>query len=358
MKLSSLIKQFESECLSSYKDQLLPSHRKALKAMKCCRSEYSPLMKMHCQECDHQHYVPHSCGHRSCPHCQAHESEQWIQRQLERQVPTRYALITFTVPSEYRALAWSHQRTLYGLMFTAVWETLQRFCQNDRQLKGTPGVIAVLHTHSRRLDYHPHIHVVMPMGVIDQKQRLWRQKNDRYLFSHKALASVFRAKMLAGIKLKGLTFPRRTPKKWVVDCRTVGHGREAITYLGRYLYRGVLPEKNILYVKEGKVTFRYQDGKTKAMKTRTVKGAHFLWLLLQHVLPGRFRRSRQYGFLHPNSKKLLPLLRLVFKLRPPCLKPDKPRPAMKCPCCGAPMRIALTRLPANPMLLKEQLSPI
>lgn len=251
-------------------------------------------------------------------------------------------MITFTVPAEFRSLFYSHQRTLYTLMFATVWETLQTFSQNDKQLQGTPGAIAVLHTHTRKLNYHPHIHVVMPMTAVNKKQRLWREKQGNYLFNHEALAKVFRAKLLAGIKQLKLPLPTTYPKEWVVDCKAVGEGSKAIIYLGRYLYRGVIREKDILKVENGKVTFRYQNSETKHMETREVTGAEFLWLLMQHVLPKGFRRSRNYGFLHPNSKllKQIQLLTQVF------IKPPKPkeRPTISCPCCGGTMKIVQTRL--------------
>ena len=50
------------------------------------------------------------------------------------------------------------------------------------------------------------------------------------------------------------------------------------------------------------------------MLLRTLSGAAFLWLLLQHVLPKGFRRARNFGFLHPNSKRLIRLLQLVLKV--------------------------------------------
>ncbi len=345
MKLSPVIKQFEHDFYQRYANQMLPSHHNALSAMKGCRSEYSPVMKLHCNECKKPGYLPHSCGHRNCPHCQHHESQAWIDKQLQRQVKGTTSLITFTVPAQLRSLCWSHQRDFYSLMFTCIWETLQTFSQNDKKLQGMPGAIAVLHTHNRRLNYHPHIHVIMPMAAIDNKKRLWREKNGRYLFSHKALAKVYRAKMLEGITALGLKLPRKYPKQWVVDCQAAGEGKKAIIYLGRYLYRGVIQEKDILSVKEGKVTFRYQNGQTKRQETRTVSGVKFLWLLVQHVLPRRFRRSRNYGFLHPNSKRLkqIQLVTQIF------ISPPKPKPRAKitCPCCGGEMRIVQTRLHTN-----------
>ncbi len=340
IRLASIIEQFEPDFLSTYKNKVLPSQKKALSALKICRTQHSPKMLMSCSDCDHQVYVPHSCGHRNCPHCQHHESQQWIERQVQKQLPALYFMITFTLPKELRSLAWSHQRIVYNLMFECIWETLQKFSQNDKKLKGTPGVVAVMHTHSRRLDYHPHIHAVMPAGAIDKANRLWRKKDGEYLFNHKALAKVFRAKMLAGLAKAGLKLPEKYPEKWVVDCKSIGSGDKALVYLGRYLYRGVIREKDILTVKDGMVTFRYQDSKTKQSQIRTVSGAHFLWLILQHVLPNRFRRARDYGFLHPNSKTLIKLIHLLFKFDPTRWLPKvKPRPEMLCECCGAKMRI-------------------
>ena len=342
MRLSHIIKRFEADYLRCYGQTSLPSHRHALARIKDCRSEFSPMMKLECADCDKPAYLPHSCGHRHCPHCQHHESQVWIDNQLKRRVKGNYVMITFTVPAQFRSLFYAHQRTLYTLMFDLIWETLQTFSQNDKKLQGTPGAIAVLHTHSRKLDYHPHIHVVMPMAAINKKQRLWREKSGNFLFQHKALAKVFRAKLLAGIKQLNLPLPQQYPKEWVVDCKAVGEGNKAIIYLGRYLYRGVICEKDILKIENGKVTFQYINSDTKQSETREVSGAEFLWLLMQHVLPKGFRRSRNYGFLHPNSKllKQIQLITQVF------IKPAKPKERAKinCPCCGGEMQIVQTQI--------------
>ena len=348
--LSSIIKTFESAFLDQYQGEILPSHRKALAALQVCRTRHSPRMQAGCSECDHQITLPHSCGHRNCPHCQHHESQQWLERQLQKQVPAEYFLLTFTLPAELRSLAWHHQRQLYALMIQCVWETVRTFSQNDKQLQGMPGAIAVLHTHTRRLDYHPHVHLVMPGAAMDAVNRLWRTKGGKnkkpYLFNHTALAKVFRAKLLEAITHEGLVLPSKYPEEWVVDCKSVGTGEKALVYLGRYLYRGVIQEKNIVACQDGKVTFRYQNAKTKQWELRTVTGAKFLWLVLQHVLPKGFRRARNFGFLHPNSKRLIRLLQLLVGLDPTrALALIKKRPMLLCPCCGAKMKILKTRLP-------------
>jgi len=345
---SSILKQFETSFLAQYSGRVLPSHRKAISAMKLCRTQYSHRMLASCSECEHRTYLPHSCGHRNCPHCQAHESQQWLERQLKKLVPAEYYLLTFTLPAELRSLVWQHQRVLYSLMIQCCWETLRTFSENDKQLQGTPGVISVLHTHSRRLDFHPHVHIVMPAAAIDATNKLWRIKvknNKHYLFNHKALAKVFRAKILDAITKAGLELPKHYPEKWVVDCKAVGTGDKALIYLGRYLYRGVIQEKDIIACHNGQVTFQFQNSKSKRTETRTVSGATFIWLVLQHVLPKGFRRARNFGFFHPNSKRIIILIQLLLKLDPiRLLTYIRQRPQWSCSCCGSKMNIVQTRI--------------
>ena len=125
----------------------------------------------------------------------------------------------------------------------------------------------------------------------------------------------------------------------------MGAGEKALVYLGRYLYRGVIQEKDIIDCKDGKVTFRYQNSQTKKMEYRTVSGEQFLWLIMQHVLPKGFRRAHNYGFLHHNSKRMVRLIQYILKLDPGrALALIKVRPQWKCPCCGEKMKVLKTRL--------------
>lgn len=282
----------------------------------------------------------------ACPHCQYFESDRWLERQRRLQVPAEYFLLTFTLPGELRSLALRHARAVYAALFNAAWATVQTFCRNDRQLKGKAGAVAALHTHSRRLDLHPHVHLIMPGASLDAQSRRWRTKNG-YLFDHRALATVFRGKLLAALKHEGLSLPARLPQKWGVDCKNVGNGDKALVYLGRYLYCGVIREADIFACDQdgnGQISFRYRDSQSGKTKVRTLPGANFLHLLLQHVLPRGFRQARNYGFLHPNKKMLIALLHLVLRITPHPPLPGKPRPAFLCPCCGKPMQVIRRRI--------------
>ena len=225
IRLATVINTFKADFLAQYRNQLGTDHLRALSAMTHCRTQASLKMQVRCDGCDHHKLVPHSCGHRHCPHCQHHESQQWLERQVATQVPAEYFLLTFTLPAELRALSRANQRVMYDLLMRSSWETVQAFSRNDKKLQGTPGAIAVLHTNTRRLDYHPHVHLVMPAAAVDARKR-WRTKQG-YLFSHKALSKVFRAKMLAGIEAAGLRLPACYPAQWVVDCKSVGNGAKA-----------------------------------------------------------------------------------------------------------------------------------
>ena len=179
------------------------------------------------------------------------------------------------------------------------------------------------------------------------KTGLWRVKSGKYIFSHKALAKVFRAKLLKELVKNNLQVPKDCPNTWVVDCKNVGNGDKALIYLGKYLYKGVIQEKDILQCDNGMVTFRYICSKTKKYQTRIVTGEHFLWLLMHHVLPKGFRKTRCYGFLHPCSKKIIKLLQLILRFDPRMMfKNLKPRAKIICKCCGAKMSIIRTMIPA------------
>lgn len=348
MLLSTIIKQFADSFRQHYAKNLLPGHVKALEAMAGCRQAHGPHMLAQCanHQCDAQTYIPHSCGHRNCPHCQNHESQQWIKQQISKRLPCTYYLITFTLPEQLRDLAWRNQNTVYSLMFATVQELLKSFTKNDKKLGGEPGFTTILHTQTRSLDYHPHIHVVMPGASINLKTSLWKVKSPGYLFSHKALAKVFRAKILQALAEKELPLPHDCPTQWVVDCKDAGNGDQAIIYLGRYLYRGVIQEKDILHCREGMVTFRYLHAKSGEHRTRTVMGEYFLYLLMLHVLPRGFRRARSYGFLHSCSKKLIGFLQVVLRVVPwrTLVTRLRQRPAIICPVCGAAMVITKTML--------------
>jgi hypothetical protein len=338
MELAPIVNQYYDAFMIKYADTILPGHLKAINAIGNCRTPDSGEVYVHCPDCNHGQWRPLSCGHRSCPKCQNHEASRWIDRQQEKLLPVAYFMATFTLPYELRALTWYHQKVVYSIFFACVSGTLKDFGLNPKNLGAQIAMTMVLHTHNRKLDFHPHLHAVVPGGGVDKHRRQWKKKKGKYLFNKKAMAKVFRARFLAALNESGLCIPKNIPKQWVVDCTHVGKGITALKYLSRYLYRGVISEKNIVSNQNGQVTFKYTESKTNKICFRTLKGEDFLSLLMQHVLPKGFRRVRDYGFLHSNAKKLLLLVQLILQVVTQQLE-KRARPVFKCPCCQSPMVI-------------------
>jgi hypothetical protein len=343
IRLAEVADAFVPDLEAQYGDRLLPGQRNALSAILRCRTEACGTAAIHCHDCEHADSFPLSCGHRACPQCQNEAIEQWLQRQRAKLLPVDYYLITFTLPVQLHALVYANQREAYDLLIKLAWQTLAEFGLNDKTLRGKLGATAVLHTHSRALDFHPHVHIVVPAGAIDPVHNRWRTKQGKFLFPEKALAKVFRAKWFQAMKAHDWKVRAQLPQTWIVDCAWVGTGEKALLYLGRYLYRGVLAEKNILACEHGEVTFRYTDN-SGAIRTRTLPGADFLWLVLQHVLPKGFRRTRDYGFLHGNCKRLIQRLHLLLRL---CLPEPKEKPPLCCRQCGGVLTFAVIPYPRN-----------
>lgn len=345
MALQTLVHRYRDRFLAHFGHTLSKDQFSALNAIAGCRQgQYGELL-LHCTACQYQDGMPRSCGHRACNQCQHHSTQAWLERQRQKQVPVNYYLVTFTLPYELRSLAKAHPKAVYNLLIQCAASTLKTFGLNKAGFEAELGLCAVLHTHTRRLDYHPHVHIVVPGGGIHRARREWRKLRGNYLFNGRALAAAFRGALLKALANTGLR-PGRTPNKWIVHCEKVGQGEQALAYLARYLYRGVISNRNILADDGTHVTFRYRDSKTKTWQTRRETGENFIRLVLQHVLPKGFRRARDYGFLHGNAKPLLTLVQWVLRIAVPDKKARR-KAALHCPRCRQPMTVCGVRKPSG-----------
>lgn len=338
MNLTNIIERYRAPYEQRFCSSITNAQRHAMNAILQCRSGSYGHMQMDCTQCDYHCTQNHSCGHRFCHRCQHHDTSLWLERQSAKLLPVNYFLITFTLPAQLRPLTYNHQRTIYPILFKCAVSTLKNFMANDTKLNADAGMIAVLHTHSRRLDYHPHVHLVIPAGGINRKRKCWVSNSKKYLFNEQNLATVFRARVLTAMRELGIQPPAILPAKWIADCEQVGHGAPALKYLSRYLYRGVISEKNIIEDDGTHVTFRYLCSNTKTWKRRKLPGIDFLRLLFRHVLPKGFRRVRDYGFLHGNAKLKLLRIQLLLKVFIAPIE-SKQRPPFLCLRCESPMNI-------------------
>ena len=342
INLAMLAKRYRAELERDYAHLIHPVHRRALQSIIDCHTPQAGELLYHCDHCQLETLRYPSCGHRHCPACQHNANNDWLAAQQKKLLPVDYYLITFTLPYQLRAFVWCHQTWAYQALFQAARQTIDGFFQRDKQLGEYTGLIGVLHTHSRRLDFHPHVHFVVPAGGMDKTRALWQTKAGKYLFNADSLARVFRGKFIALMAQAHFYLPAKTPEEWVASCDYAGQGEGALTYLARYLYRGVISESNILSLSNDQVTFRYKESKTKQDKTITEAASAFLWRVLQHVLPKGFRRARSYGFLHGNAKQTLKRLQLMLKVVLPAVL-SRIQKMVCCPKCHDEMDLCFIR---------------
>jgi hypothetical protein len=205
-----------------------------------------------CNKCDTYRYSYHSCKNRHCPKCGNHQANQWLEEQKELLLPVTHFMVTFTLPQELRAVARSNQKTLYNILFRASSQALQKLAVDPRFIGGRIGMVGVLHTWTRDLRFHPHVHYIVAGGGLTQEGR-WTSSGDQFLVPGKRLGIIFRANVRDELKKAGLfaRVDRRVwNKQWVVDLEPVGSGEAAFKYLAPYIFRVAISNNRILSLKK------------------------------------------------------------------------------------------------------------
>ncbi len=159
--LADIVRQYGPAYEAQYGDQMLPSHRRALRDMAQCRTPAMGGHLYYCTDCDDMHYQYHSCQNRHCPQCQHQLGEQWLDRQRDLLLPVPYFMVTFTLPAALREVARQHQKVVYNILFRTAAKALQQLAWDPRYVGGQIGMVGVLHTWGRNLSYHPHIHFLV-----------------------------------------------------------------------------------------------------------------------------------------------------------------------------------------------------
>lgn len=266
-----------------------------------------------CAECGHERPSYNSCRNRHCPKCQALAQHRWLEARRERLLPVHYFHVVFTLPAELRELFRSQRRLLLGRLMRTAAGTLLELGRDPRHLGAELGLTAVLHTWSRDLSWHPHVHCVVTGGGLDE-QGEWVATKPTFLFPVRVLGRLFRGKLLGTIdrlhrtgqlELPGSLGALRDPdtwaawltrlysKDWVVYCKPPFDGVDSVyAYLGRYTHRIGLSNRRLLDVTDERVTFATRHGKRASLPPRL-----FLRRFLDHVLPHGFVRIRHYGLL-------------------------------------------------------------
>lgn len=346
---------------------LTGAHYRAARAVLSCRTPELGGQLHHCAECAQQQFVYHSCNHRACPKCGGREQKEWAAAQEAKLLPVRYFMLGFTLPAQLRSFAYHHQEWFYDLMFHAASDVLMDFAHDPRHLGGTPGFTMVLHTWTRQMQLHPHLHVVMPGAALrEDGLRVQRTKGRKYLFPIDALAAAFRNRLAGLLKARdrqegtrhhAAVEPQVWQTKWIVDCRCVGKGGSALRYLARYVNKTALSEQRLLgYDGEGNILLNCQDSDTGRWHVIKLKPDEFLRRWCLHVLPKGLVRVRHYGLLSAAAKKkyqrVHQILGSTLVPKPAALASIKPT----CPCCGKEMTLLRLVRPARYWLLPMPLA--
>ena len=350
LELADIFREAGPAYRQAYRARMLPSHLTVMRDIETCRTAALGGHLRACDQCDARRYSYHSCRNRHCPRCHTDQTRRWLNRQRSRLLPGSYFLITFTLPAELRALARSHQKILYRLLITSSARALLKLTADPDYLGARPGLLAVLHTWTRAMIYHPHVHfLVTAGGWRDGQHPSWVPSvNPNFLVPGWALSVIFRAKLRDAVRRAGLAHlapPHVWHKKWVVHLRHAGTGEKVLEYLARYVFRIALVNSRLERFENGRVTFRYRDNKTRTIKHCTILAGEFIARFLQHVLPNGFSKVRSYGLFSPSRKDQLEKARTELLAAAPTPPPpvyvlaetdalrdshDPPR----CPECG------------------------
>jgi hypothetical protein len=359
-QVADIFRLYGPAYLQRFGPAMLPSHRRALRDLVDCRTSALGGQVYQCNSCHREHYVYHSCRNRSCPKCHAADTQAWLANRRKELLPVGYFHVGFTLPKELRPIARSHQQVFYGLMMKAAAASLIKLAADPHYVGGLLGVMTVLHTWSRTLEYHPHVHCLVPAGGVTNDGR-WVPARGNYLVPVTALSKIFRGMFrdLVTAALPGVQFPPSVWRtEWVAYCKPAVQGADTVLqYLARYVHRIAITNSRILDIDNGQVTFRYKPTDDSAWKIMTLTADEFIRRFLQHVLPRGAHKVRYYGLWAPANR---PLLRRVQVALLASLPPDPPVPPQlpaqpagpyatlrgsSCPFCSTGTLLFLRRIP-------------
>jgi Putative transposase/Transposase zinc-binding domain len=342
---------------------LLPSHRRAMEDILHCRTEALGGHLLPCDHCGQEHYADHSCRHRSCPKCHHYDTEGWLaaRRQELRPVPDFHGVLP--LPQELHELVRRHQQDLYDMVLRAAAQARSNLAMDPHDVGGLIGVLCILHTWTRTLTYHPHVHGLMPAGGVSADRTAWRPACTSSLVPGHALAKLFRGLFLERVHQErpDLSIPEVVwTKGWVVYCQPAVQGPEKVlNYLGRYIHRIALTNSRLLSIDHGQVCVRYQDAQDQRWKTMTLPAHEFIRRFLQQVLPQGFHKVRYYGRWSPVYRPLLHQLQLRLAghepsaplestdrvRQPPACEYSPLQAGQLCPHCGQGLLVVIRLLP-------------
>jgi hypothetical protein len=308
LTVQQLLRRSAPAYLERFGSSMPGRQRQVLKKILSCRTPALGGQLYQCPECPGFHYQYHSCNDRHCPQCGQADADAWLERQRARLLlPVPYFLVTFTVPAELRPLIRSHLQAGLDRLFAASAQALQDLAGNRRRLGAQLGMLGVLHTWSRTLIFHPHVHYLIPGGGLSADGRRWVPSRQKYLLHHEALGDRFRNLFKARLQEEQAELFAQVPaevwqRHWNVGCQKAGSGENALRYLARYVFKTATSNRPLTLRPDGKVIWPYRDSQTRRDTAIPLEPQEWLRRFLQHILPPHFARVRTFGWLHPAAK--------------------------------------------------------
>jgi hypothetical protein len=377
--VAEVIRSCVDDFLDEHGGKLTPEQRRALTDLTACRTAAMGGHVLGCPECGHQQIAYNSCGNRHCPTCQATAAARWLDARAAELLPVPYFHVVFTLPDALDPIALANPRVVYDLLLRSAAETVLELAADPKHLGARTGVLTVLHTWGQTLQFHPHVHCVVPGGGLSPDRTRWTRSAPRFFLPVEVLSRVFRGKFLAGLRAAKAAGklrlasprPQETTAKferllsacartgWVVHVKRPFASPEVVLkYLARYTHRVAISNSRLLDLQDGKVHFRYKDYAHRGRKrVLTLASLEFVRRFLLHVLPTGLVRIRHYGILSNRHRRDdLSLCRELLGNAPndqaemPELKETlEPAAAVSptrvCPACGAGRMILLAEFP-------------
>jgi hypothetical protein len=320
LEVADVVRQHGAAFLARYGHTLCGEQHRALRAIALCRTAALGGHITQCDHCGHEAQAYNSCRNRSCPKCHGAAQAAWLTAREQEILDTAYCHVIFTLPHALGPLALQNPRTLYGLLFHTVAQTLQDIAGDPKHLGADIGGLAVLHTWGQQLHHHPHLHCVLPAGGVAPDGSHWVPCQPHFFLPVRVLSRRFRRLYLAGLEqlyaqgqlpLTGRCRELAEPKpwqrllsalrdqEWVVYAKEpIENARHVLKYLARYTHRIAISNHRLVALEDGQVTFRYKDyQRGHRLRPLTLEAVEFLRRLLLHVPPHGFHRIRHFGFL-------------------------------------------------------------
>ncbi len=309
---------------------------------------------------------------------------------MSRMLPTHAFHVVFTLPRQLRRLALANRELVFDLLFASAAATLLEFGRDPRRLGADLGVTSVLHTWTRDLRFHPHVHCIVTGGGLSPDTSRWVAAPVHYLFPVRALGALFRGKVLDALrrahddgKLRfdgpAASFQDRSHfrrlcdtlqrLRWVVYCKPpFGDDTQVFRYLGQYTHRVGLSNHRLVAFDGRDVTFR-----TRGPARVTLEADQFLRRFVLHVLPKGFVKIRHHGLFAAGNvhtklataRALLPAATSTLHNAPPADRAPRDFRELllaltgvdlrHCSRCGA---FALIRVPLEPPAAPGATAPL